>query len=266
MSYSYENIQGFIYSNDDIHKDSYFVELISNLIVEHKLVIELPTEVTLFRARPINNIEDEKCVNIVEGFYGYDVVNSGAPMNEQVKYEGRFNDKNEALYYVADDSYTAMAELRTAKGQRFSIATIEIKRSMQLIDLTVKQYDGQSIMHLITFYLSLPSLNFGYSFSRQLAKIVRSNGYDGIKYSSSLSVSGSNYVFFDCNCAFPVSSRMYQMKSILYYANEQLPRVHIANSLDLNVDLIPKSITDQFSSDEIMKFWKEYNNRKEVND
>lgn len=78
-------------------------------------------------------------------------------------------------------------------------------------------------------------------------------GYDGVKYSSSLSESGRNIVLFNPAKAKANNSAVYSIPSVLYYAH----------NIFEDKKLLPKSITDEFSIEEIEYFFKRLKNQKE---
>ena len=46
--------------------------------------------------------------------------------------------------------------------------------------------------------------------------LIKSMGYDGIIFKSSLVYDGINYVIFDSKCCTPISSKLYHIPSVKY--------------------------------------------------
>lgn len=223
--------------------------IINQVIAETDIERTISKHSKYFRARIIKE-DDEPEVNYNKdnsGFYGFNERGSSAPPPESAIY-GRANKNGESVLYLAEDMYTALAEVRSGKRQRISIAEVEIKDDLKIVSLCFSEDPAMAkeIYYWIAFSFFIPINNTesDYFVTQCIAKCLKECGYNGIEYSSSLSASGKNLVVFDPYKAQPVNSKIYQTVQILYYAEEQLPRLN-------NERLIPKSITDKFSRSEI---------------
>lgn len=65
-------------------------------------------------------------------FEGFNEEGSLAPRPNYVQKPGRVNCKNESFLYVAEDKYTALAECRTGKLQKISIAELELLKDVDI--------------------------------------------------------------------------------------------------------------------------------------
>lgn len=178
-----------------------------------------------------------------------------APKPEYVKKSGRVNRINESVLYVAEDKYTALAEGRSGKRQITSIAEVELLRDVNLfefryIDSCPIEDSIEQIYHFIAleFYITVYDEK-DYLITQYIARKLKQIGFDGVKYSSSLSESGMNIAIFDTKIAKANNSKLYFTKSVLYYAEGM-------KEDENNSKLMPKSITDKFSSEEIQYFFE----------
>lgn len=266
MGISLNDFFSYLYSKNEFHNDIQFINLIEDIIQTNNLVKPVDIDERLYRARRVPDEDKEKMCKGADGFWGYNAKDSQAPPNEIVE-AGRFNFANNSVLYVASDKYTALSEMKSSKGEWMSIAEMRLCKSLRVIDFTnnVKN-DTESILYWISFSTQLPIALQEYQFSQQLGKVIQSMGYEGIVFKSSVSVSGKNYVFFNPNVAFAINSALYQTKSVLYYAEELLPRdlTEKGDTIENDYRLLPKSITDIYSRSELEKFWQDYSARKGV--
>ena len=161
-------------------------------------------------------------------FYGYDKNNSDAPPNAYAK-EGRANPKGISYLYTAKDIKTAILEMRPQVQKVYNIATIEITRDTKIFDFT---YSPEKIMedehtivtdlHRISEEFSKP--NFGepieYVPTQFLCEYIKRLGYDGIKFKSAVSATGTNVLLFDVD----ERTRVYDVIG---------SKVYVVNSLDV---------------------------------
>ena len=235
---------------DDIIHDRIYdsTDLIAEL-KKHRNI--LSKENPCFRARRIDPSNEDELIKYVQGgpFWGFSAVGSGPPPPEMTK-QGRCNEKNEPVLYIAEDMYTALAEVRPGKRQRINIAEFRLLKDLKVIDIIYKEnssYDSLYDFLSLYFYIVYNDRDEYYKITQHIAKQVKDMGFDGIRYSSSLSATGLNIVLFDVNIAKCINSKVYQVLATLHYAEEQLPRKN-------NERLLPKSITGKFSNDIITRF------------
>lgn len=252
MSMGYEDwieIEKCILNDEDYFKDDLLQE-----IEKHKSTLQSGS--IYFRSRLIKN-DNKNELNKSLGeklFCGFPTAGCGAPSADIVVENGRCNKINESVLYLAEDKYTSLAEERPGKRQRVNIAEFRLKKDMRVIDII---YDDKkapdSLMSWIAFYFYIVYNDNEeyYKISQHITSIIKMRGFDGLRYSSSLSASGLNIVLFDTAAAECLNSKIYQTIALLHYAEEQLPREN-------NERLLPKSITDKFTDEKIDCFLKKF--------
>ena len=138
-------------------------------------------------------------------YWGFSAQKSGAPPSEKAS-AGRINSAGISFLYAAESVHTAIVESRPVIGQTVSVAEIEIKRLLRLFDFTVDLVDQVgSKAHMYTIFneisrqFTMPN-HYGdaaYLPTQYISELLRSKGFDGIRYHSSLHEGGINIVLFD---------------------------------------------------------------------
>lgn len=222
----------------------------SNLLSElEKKQDTLQSGKPYYRSRLIKKSNERDLNRLLadRNFYGFPASKCGAPAPENVKKNGRCNRINEPVLYLAEDKYTSLAEACPGKRQRVNIAEFRLKKDMRVIDIIYddkKAIDGLMSWIAFYFYIVYNDNEKYYKISQYITCLIKEMGFDGIRYSSSLSASGLNLVLFDTTVVECLNSKIYQTIALLHYAEEQLPREN-------NERLLPKSITNAFSNDDI---------------
>ena len=129
---------------------------------------------------------------------------------KDIAIEGRLNPKGIPYLYLANNKQTAVAEVRPWVGAMVSVASFRIVKDQRLIDLTQdfpkkKSPGGRSVENRIWSQInesfSEPMSPDGrgphYVPTQYLTEIFKANGFDGVRYKSSLSPSGHNYLLFN---------------------------------------------------------------------
>lgn len=135
---------------------------------------------------------------------------------------GRCNLPNSPHLYAAADIHTAVAETRPYIHDTISIASLCCKKDLKIIDFCF-DWDDQDHFH-DWFYMAMSSefsaVNKGnendYFATQYLTMLVKSLGYDGLKFKSSLVIDGVNYVIFDDSTCKPISSKLYTVAQARY--------------------------------------------------
>lgn len=135
--------------------------------------------------------------------------------------EGRANSKGIPHLYVATDKETAMAEVRPWLGAILTVAYLKITKDLKIIDFSVEH--GNSSFNLEYIFedptneetikavwsdidnaFSKPTkasdIKSEYAPTQIISELIRSKGYDGIAYKSSLA-EGHNICLFDLDSA-----------------------------------------------------------------
>lgn len=229
-------------------------ELIMNELSGHKSVLQGGT--SLYRARNINKNNESELNGFMHDtiFYGFPQHACGAPDPSDVKRDGRCNKVNESLLYLAEDMYTALAEVRPCKRQRVSIAEFTLTKDIDIVDIKYDDnHNPQTFFSWLafSFYHVVNDREEDYKITRYITKMIKNMGYDGIRYSSSLSSEGLNVVLFNPSLTKCLGSKVYQTIALLHYAEEQMPRQD-------NERLLPKTVTDRFSQEDINWFLEQF--------
>ena len=163
-----------------------------------------------------------------ENFFGLNEKESMAPQSKSVKGVSRFNREHESVLYLAEEKYTALAELRPGKKTFVNIAEVVLLESVKLADLTYGDDISQNNNEIydlmaLACYVIVNNDRENYLVTQFIGEKIKELGYDGIRYSSSLSANGRNVVLFDPKKARAESSKVYHTHSVLYYAQEAFP-------------------------------------------
>lgn len=167
---------------------------------------------------------------IKSGFEGFNAIESGAPPYFKVD-AGRCNPKGVVFLYCANDTNTAVAEIRPYIRDSVSVATLRTEKELRLVnfyygvnmDGTITEQDGNviiknSLFHNIRAEFSI--VNKGdkneYLITQYLTLLAKKLGYDGICFRSSLYQGGRNYVLFDSENCTPISSKLYVIPKVEY--------------------------------------------------
>ena len=144
--------------------------------------------------------------------------------------EGRANPKGIPYLYVATDKETAMSEVRPSLGATLSTGKFKPTRELKIIDFSVHQ--GKMIFFLKepddtnkaeavwtdmdnAFSIPTSNTNFNSDYvpTQIIAEFIKSLGYDGIGYKSSLG-KGHNIVLFDLAMATITENNIYKVKKV----------------------------------------------------
>lgn len=158
-------------------------------------------------------------------FWGFDEQESFIPQNADVVKEGRANPDRIKYLYVADQPNTALAEVRPLLKNYVSIAEIKVVNKLKIADLTYDIFknineNDMMLVYLIMEEYAKPNNNepFHYLPTQYISEYIKSIGFDGIKYNSSLYRRGRNYVIFNYDKCKAVSSKLYELDDICYDA------------------------------------------------
>ena len=151
--------------------------------------------------------------------------------------EGRANPKGIPYIYVATDKETAMSEVRPWLGSIISLARFRVNRKLRVIDFSELYGEGNR-----RFYLGEPQqeeiikavwADIDNAFSRPvkasdvtsdyvptqiISEFIKSKGYDGIAYKSSLAA-GHNIALFDLTSADVIACDLHEVSSVKFSFN-----------------------------------------------
>lgn len=163
------------------------------------------------------------------GFWGYNKINSSAPPDAKCIPDGRANPARIKYLYLASEPYGALAEVRPLISDHISVAEVECTEELKLVDFSfdslMKNKEIEMFFYLLADSYSKPNNDdrFKYIPTQYISEYVKSKGYDGIKYSSSLYRRGRNFVIFNCDKCAPISSKLYILDDICYDAEGEAP-------------------------------------------
>ena len=190
---------------------------------------------SVYRCRIIKN-EDE--INKEDGLKGFNAENSYIAPPEFTK-DMRANYRYIPYLYCASHPYTALAEVRPKVGSLISIATIQAKERINLLDFTLNSIPDRMIESKKNLFSDLSYLfskpitdeddTIDYIPTQFIAEYAKNLGYDGISYRSSLSpridtsdsaideIQNSRYniVIFNYQKCYPIKSNV--VRAINHY-------------------------------------------------
>lgn len=152
--------------------------------------------------------------------------------------EGRANPKGIPSLYVATTKETAMSEVRPWLGSIISAGQFEVQRELRIIDFSVehgknnldyffkKPSDEETLKAVwseIDNAFSRPTessdLKSEYAPTQIISEFIKSKGFDGIAYKSSLA-DGHNCALFDLDSAKLINCSIYSSKKIKFDFSE----------------------------------------------
>ena len=199
-----------------------------------KAIYQLPKSKTIFRARLIKSHSQNELpehtkalftffsefgstkeqdptvienINSHHDFWGFGPKDSDAAPHDRVL-AGRINPAGISYLHAAEDSHTAMVEVRPVIGQMVSVAEVEINKDLILFDFCANLSNGDDteseelkIFEEIARRLSMPNYigDTGYLSTQYVSSYIKNLkcGFDGIRFGSSLHKNGVNIVLFD---------------------------------------------------------------------
>lgn len=166
-----------------------------------KMVIEQYTSVLysdsmLYRAR-INKIDFSKKKHDETPFPSNEM---GHPP-EYLAVPGRINPEGIPYLYCSGELDTAAAELRPWKGSFLTIGEVNIKRDINIVDLTLECKDNEWSLFYYDFseifsFQWPHELQLNYLITQYFSEQFKANGFRGIKYTSAFNLGGNNYALF----------------------------------------------------------------------
>lgn len=136
---------------------------------------------------------------------------------------GRANPPGLSYLYVASDTETAIGEVRPTVGDTVSVGRFVPAREFKLVDLSDPRAlkspfrldlsalgNVRAAMGLLTMLsedLTRPApphkAAYEYLATQYLCELIKTLGYDGVRYRSSLNLGGQNFAFFDVDALVP---------------------------------------------------------------
>ena len=197
--------------------DSFINEMSKTMPWEDAVMIgELfSTPDTVFLMERLTTLAEER-----GSFLGLPADGCDAPINKLDVSAGRINPEGIVYLYAAQSEETAVMEVRPSVGGFVNIAEIETVRPLRLFDLygSTRVEDGQQIEDrtvLDSEFLSelfsrlTEARSLDYVPTQYICEFIKTKGFDGIRYRSSVCKSGADVVLFDTD----VKTRGYRVRS-----------------------------------------------------
>lgn len=236
------------FKDEVYHKNRFFIthpllEILKKYISEHTLNIKINT--IYYRARII----DEKALkdhslkifcnknnnhsgyfNESNRFRGLVKEASFIPPDHNFVRDGRANPKFIRYLYMAESPVTAIFEVRPLLTDNINLAEITVKENLTLADLVIdyripdrEKSKEQLILSYIQGAFSFPTNNpDDYIPSQIISEYIKSLGYDGIRFSSSLHNDGINLTIYNYKKCEPISSREIKIENIKLDARDKI--------------------------------------------
>lgn len=176
---------------------------------------------------------------LLTNIWGYDEKSSGMPPLDKANI-GRANPQFLPYFYIAEDDYTAIAEVRPYPTDQVSVAKYKVMKDMKIIDFTgdnggfrkhlFSDEENELFEHICCLF-SIPTRkpDYDYIVSQYISELIKEMGYKGIRFTSSLSPSGVNITTFTQDNFKFISSHVYYIRAITVEVMKHFP--HYANEI-----------------------------------
>jgi hypothetical protein len=149
--------------------------------------------------------------------------------------EGRANPRGIAYLYLASDKDTAISEVRPWVGAILSVGIFHLPRDLMIVDFSSDNTRGitaatpdpsrwdklvfRAIGRAFSHPVAPTNDPIAYIPTQIVAELIKTAGYDGIGFSSSLD-SGNCYCLFDLDDAMLQKCEIYEVKKVKFEAEE----------------------------------------------
>ena len=165
------------------------------------------------------------------GFWGFNSKDSFIPpVNDSIN-DGRTNPAFIKYLYTAEDPYTALVEVRPYLKSKVSVAEVKVNSPIKIADFSYNafvNFEGfeQILIYLIMQDFSIPSNSNqkDYIPTQYVAEFIKTLGFDGIKFNSSLHGRGRNITIFNYETCTPIGSKLYEVEDICFEAKGLAPK------------------------------------------
>lgn len=210
-------------------KDNKVLSILDDVSTNPERVL-LPYD-NLYRCRIVNK---NSKLSVEDNFWGYSAKESFVAPAEHTK-DMRANYRYIPYLYCASNPYTALVEVRPRIGSTVSIATIQVKEKIRLLDFTLKDLSPRMQKPKVNLFSDLSYLfskpiaheddTLDYIPTQYIAEYAKNLGYDGIVFESSLTpeihlieshpfeLDWYNAVIFNYNKCIPVRSNLFEVQT-----------------------------------------------------
>lgn len=208
-------------------KDNKVLEILDDISTNPERVLLVQDK--LYRCRIVNKNSN---LGVEDNFWGYGAKESFVAPPEYTK-DMRANYKYIPYLYCASNPYTALVEVRPRIGSTVSIATIQVKEEIRLLDFTLRDLPKKmketkiNLFSDLSYLFSKPIANeddtLDYIPTQYIAEYAKNLGYDGIAFESSLTpelhipsfslfeLDWYNAVIFNYDKCVPVRSNLFEV-------------------------------------------------------
>lgn len=222
---SWEKFMSSIKNINRFHSNHFNLDLLKNLFINSEnLQLNMKKDVEiLYRARICDEI-------------GLKKEEMGPPPSKMAT-AGRANSSGISCFYLSNDITTTLHEIRARDLDYITVAHFRPNRDLKIVDLSnlesispfvAESFDyewfaiNMSILKKISMEIAKPlrrqDSELDYLPAQYIADFVKSLGFDGICYKSTLNNEGVNYAFFDYKKFRCIDVQLYHIKSMHYEA------------------------------------------------
>ncbi len=163
--------------------------------------------------------------------------------------EGRSNPKHIKYLYMSEEPTTALFEVRPLLFDSVNLAQIVVNSELKVANISVDINDSSQkektkemlVMGYIQGAFSKPTNNVeDYLPTQIIAEYVKSLGYDGVRYNSSLYRKGVNYTIFAYEKCEAIASQEFRIEDYKITARAKISSASYEGDLHYIVDNEPK--------------------------
>ncbi|MDD7914903.1 RES family NAD+ phosphorylase [Polaribacter ponticola] len=189
-------------------------------IIQSSLIRDINVDETFYRSRISDKI-------------GFDKNNMGNPPKPELATAGRANPKGISYLYIANSLETALYETRSTIFDYVTIGEFEVKKELKVISFRnietdpiywSEREDIKSYIEYLPFIytlqkeLSLPirkkDKTLDYIPTQYICEYIKSLGFDGVEYQSSLFAEGYNLAIFNPDKLECIATKVYEIENI----------------------------------------------------
>lgn len=224
---TWEKFMSSIKNINRFHSNHFNLKLLEEVFHSERLILTIRKgEEKFYRGR-------------ISGDKPYGVNEMGAPNALQAT-AGRANSKGIACLYLAGDITTTLHEIRAKDLDYVSVGIFKAKENLKIVDLSnlnkISPFSDEtrgcewfainmSILKKISVEIAKPlgrqDTELDYLPTQYITDFIKSLGYDGICYRSTLHMDGVNYAIFDEKKMKCVNVKLYHVDSLEYNIAEK---------------------------------------------
>lgn len=162
---------------------------------------------------------------IRSGFWGYPKGQNLMPPKYTFAKQGRANPQYIPYLYLASSPYTALVEVKPTLDSKVSISKIVCTKDLKIVDFSSdKSMEDEPLSVLLMMEFSKPFMGEEQQYipTQIITEYIKSEGYDGVKFNSSLDRrGGKNYIFYTDGHFDDVDSSLYEVSQAYLIARSK---------------------------------------------